>query len=155
MNLTNMAIRDIKYLDEFAAWINKLEPKAGQWHAQFFPGKTVIAFSLVTVTEKLMEHVMNETIELACEALSTTPAHLKVKSRKRELVDCRLAIANILLTHFDHKINYETMANCLGWKSHCSMLHARDNSDVKEVKHCINKVYSRYPFLRDGYKNMR
>ncbi len=124
MNLCNMAIRDIKYLDEFAPWINKLEVKQGQWHAQFYPGTTVIAFSLVTVTEKLMEHVMHETIELACEALSTTPADLKVKSRKRELVDCRLAIANILLAHFDHKITYETMAACLGWKSHCSMLHA-------------------------------
>jgi chromosomal replication initiation ATPase DnaA len=149
-----MAIRDIKYLDEFAPWISKLEFRAGQWNAQFHPGKTVIAFSLVTVTEKLLHHVMYETIELACEALNITPKELMEKKRERTLADTRQVIANILLSQFDHKISYKTMADAIGWTNHSMMIHSRNQSDVKEIKKLIEKVYSRYPFLKDNTKPM-
>ena len=149
-----MAVNHIHYIDEFAPWISKIELKAGQWNASFFPNKTVIAFSLATVVEQLLLHVMHETIELACEALNTTPGNLKLKSRDREIVDNRMVVANILLNHFDHKINYETMGQTLGYKSHCMMIHARKQKSVKEVRQRIDRVYARYPFLKDSTKPM-
>ncbi len=103
----------------------------------------------------MLKHVMHETIQLSCEALSTEQKYLQVKTRDRIVADNRQAIANILLDRFDHKISYAVMAIALGWTSHCMLIHARNNSGVKEISAKINKIYSRYPFLKNGYTGLR
>ena len=150
-----MAIVHIKYLDEFSEWINKLDYRDKQWHAQFFPGKTVIANSLVTIIEALMLHVMHETIALCCDALNVTSAELEQKNRNQAMSDIRMATANILLDRFDHKISWSLMAKPMGWKGHSMFWHARANADVVQISDLISRVYSRYPFLKNNYNGLR
>lgn len=150
-----MAITHLKYLDEFAPWITKMNYTDGKWNVVLHPGHTIVAKSIVSVVEMMLKHVMHETIQLSCEALNTEIKYLKVRTRERLVADNRQAIANVLLDRFDYKISYQVMARSLGWNSHCMMSHARNNAGVKEINVKINKIYSRYPFLKDGYNSLR
>ncbi len=142
-------------LDKLAPWILKLDYRENQWHAQFYPGHTVIASGIEEIVKRLQRHVMNEITELACDALKTTPGKIQVRTRAREVVDKRIAIANVLLQHFDHIIPYTEMAELLGWRNHCMIIHSRNNADVKEIQHKIQSIYKRFPFLADGFKTLR
>ena len=145
-----MRNKQLKPLDDFARWITKLEYRENQWHASFHPGKTVIAFSLETIATQLSRHVMHEIIWLCADALGTTVSQLTAKTRDRDRVDNRLAVANVLLNHFDHKINYGIMGQALGWANHCMIVHARDNAEVTEISNKIQRIYSRYPWLANS-----
>jgi len=147
--------KTLRSLDTLGPWIMKIDFRESQWHAQFYPGITVIASSISDVAKRLQKHVMNEIIELGCESLNITPAEITVRTREREISDKRMAIANILLLHFDHIIGYSFMAKSLGWANHCMILYSRNNADVVPVANNIKKIKSRYPFLADGFKTLR
>lgn len=147
--------KTLSSLDKLAPWILKIDYKDSQWHAQFHPGTTVIVSSMQEVAKRLQLHVMNEIIELGCESLNITQAEITVRTREREISDKRMAIANILLLHFDHIVAYSFMAKSLGWANHCMILYSRNNADVVPVANNIKKIKSRYHFLADGFKTLR
>lgn len=147
--------KTLSSLDKLAPWILKIDFKDGQWHVLFHPGVTVVSFTMEEVVKKLQRHVMYEVILLGCEALNAVHADLLQRTRERDIVDKRMAIANVLLRHFDHIIPYTDMAKLLGWSNHCMILHSRNNADVVEIKVKINKIYSKYNFLADGFKTLR
>lgn len=144
-----------KSLDNFAQWVVRIEFRDSQWHALFYPGKTVIAFSIIGIARSLQQHVMEEIIQLSCEALNVTAEAVRKRTRDRKITDCRMAIANVLLTHFDHTVSYIEMAKALGWVNHATLINARNNAIVDEIRVKINKIYSRFPFLKDNFQTLR
>lgn len=150
-----MENKTINILDTFAPWLNQLEYRNRQWHAHFFPNRIVVSNSLQTVAQEMVQHIMAEIIDLACEALNLPLEELRDGGRKQNKSDKRMALANVLIDNMGGKASQQTMARAIGWKTHAMIIHAYRQREVKEVQHQITKIYTRYPFLHNGYQNMR
>ncbi len=154
-----MALKDLKYIDEFAEWIIKIEYKEGQWHAIFHPNKTVIAFKFKDILNQLILHIINKTIDLACDSLNINRSlisnPIKGKRQKQDISDSKFAIANILAARFSDKISQIVIEKSLGWTGHGMLDYSKKSSDIKEIHEKIEKIYRSHPFLKNGYKNMK
>jgi hypothetical protein len=149
-----MQKKQIANVDHFAPFISKIEFKNGQWNALFFPGTVVVVNSFDTLAELLAKHVINEIAMLCCDALRITYSELTAKGRQQIASDQRMAVGNVLFDVFEGKTSLRSISSVIGWKDHAMLIHARKSRDVMAIADLIHIIYSRYPFLKDGFKNM-
>ena len=149
-----MQKKQITNVDHYAPFLSKIDYRAGQWHAVFYPGTVVVVNSFEKLAEMLANHVLLEIANLCCDALRITYAELTAKGRQQVASDQRMAVANVLLDVFDGKTSLQSISSIIGWKDHAMLIHARKSRDIMSIADLIHVIYSRFPFLKDGFKNM-
>ncbi len=144
-----MQLEDI---NTFAPWLVSLKYNryTRSFTAVFHENRIVETPSFETVVKELKKHVISEIIELVSEALGVPEDKLVSRDRFQDFVDARIVTSIITHRLFDNKIKVAELATQLGYYQHSSVLRARKQDDIKEIKQKLNKVYRTFPFLESG-----
>ena len=150
-----MHYNPIDYLDEFSPWITDLKRVDDGWIAKLHPNRIIESKKMRFIVDELKKHVIAETIDLCCEAIGIKTDYITTKGRMQTKADERFAVAIVLHDVFKSNIGLVHIGRQLGWSDHTMVFHAVKQRDVKPVAKLVQKIYSRYPFLKDGFKSLR
>lgn len=150
-----MKYNQIDYLDDFGAWITDLKRIDGQWQITLHPGRIIISSRMKFIVDELKKHVINECIELCCEAMNIKTEYIVKKGRMQKKADEKFAVAIVLSDIFKNSIGLVYIGHQLKWKDHTMVIWATKQREVKPVAKLVKTIYARYPFLKDGFKSLR
>lgn len=150
-----MRFTQIDYLDEFGMWIIDIKRLDNKWMLKIHPGKIIESSSMRFIVQELKKHVVNEAIELCCEAINVKTEYIVKKGRMQNKADEKFAVAIVLVDLFKNNVGLVHIGRQLGWRDHAMVYWAINQRAVKPVEKLVAKIYSRYPFLKDGFKSLR
>ena len=139
----------MKSIEPFARWISKITYSATErrWKVALITGNIIETRTLNGATERIARIIGADVAAMVAETLGINPEAITSPVRKREHVDARHVVANILRDNFE--FTFRQIKNVICIKSNHAIIRALGNAEVFEVNEKMQKVYRAYPWIKN------